>query len=158
MNSPVSLRLASSFRNRMILIFFMIIIVPFLLFAYYAHIKAIEGISNANMTASINYLQQSRGNFENYLETLNNQVNDLIGNKQLQSLLSRPPANAAEEDAFTLSLIGLIYQKTASVDAFRFHVYPTDPARYADYMSTIGEPVGVKDEPWFRKSLDSVSP
>lgn len=158
MSRPISLRLASSFRNRMILIFLMIIIVPFLLFAYYAHIKAIEGISNANMTASINYLQQSRGNFENYLETLNDQINDLIGNKELQSLLSHPPANAAEEDAFTLNLIGLIYQKTSSIDAFRFHVYPIDPSEYADYMSTIGEPVGVEYEPWFRKSLHTVSP
>ncbi|MBM7564940.1 sensor histidine kinase [Paenibacillus sacheonensis] len=158
MNSPVSLRLAPSLRNRMILIFFMIIIVPFLLFAYYAHIKAIEGISNANMTASVNYLQQSKGNFENYLESLNDQINDLIGNKQLQSLLSRPPESAAEEDAFTLSLISLIYQKTASVDAFRFHVYPIDPSKYADYMSTIGEPVDVEHESWFRKSLVTVSP
>ncbi|SFJ78876.1 HAMP domain-containing protein [Paenibacillus sp. UNC496MF] len=159
MTSPVSLRLASSFRNRMILIFFMIIIVPFLLFAYYAHIKAIEGISDANMNASINYLQQSRGNFESYLENLNDQVNGLIGNKQLQALLSAPaPANAATEDAFTLNLVSLIYQKTSSIDAFRIHVYPIDPAKYKDYMSTIGEPDRVQDEPWFRRSLNTVSP
>ena len=159
MSSPVSLRLASSFRNRMILIFFMIIIVPFLLFAYYAHIKAIEGISNANMTASINYLQQSRGNFENYLESLNNQINGLIGNKQLQNLLSAPPpADPASEDAFTLNMVSLIYQKTSTIDAFRIHVYPIDPSKYTDYMSTIGEPDRVQDEPWFRKSLASVSP
>ncbi|WP_219834055.1 sensor histidine kinase [Paenibacillus sp. R14(2021)] len=159
MNSPVSLRLASSFRNRMILIFFMIIIVPFLLFAYYAHIKAIEGISNANMTASINYLRQSRGNFESYLEALNDQVNGLIGNKQLQRLLGEPPpANAASEDAFTLNMVSLIYQKTSTIDAFRIHVYPIDPSKYTDYMSTIGEPDHVQDEPWFQKSIGTVSP
>ncbi|QHW32861.1 sensor histidine kinase [Paenibacillus rhizovicinus] len=157
MNRPVSLRLASSFRNRMILIFFMIIIVPFLLFAYYAHIKAIEGISNANMTASVNYLEQSRNNFENYLKTMNDQVNDMIGNKKLQSLLALPPGSSAD-DSFTLNLVSLIYQYTSTIDAFRIHVYPIDPSKYPEYMSTIGESEDVKNEPWFRKSLNTVSP
>jgi two-component system sensor histidine kinase YesM len=87
-----SLRFASSFRNKVILIFFMIIIVPFLLFAYYAHIKSIEGISNANMTISMSYLQQTRKNFEIYLNQLNDQINEIIGDKQLQDLLEKKPA------------------------------------------------------------------
>jgi two-component system, sensor histidine kinase YesM len=67
----------------MILIFFMIIIVPFLFFAYYAHIKSIEGITNVNTNFSMSYLKQAKKNFEIYLNQLNDQVNDVIGNQQV---------------------------------------------------------------------------
>jgi two-component system sensor histidine kinase YesM len=55
-------RLASSFRNKMILIFFAITIVPFIVFEYYAYMKSIEGIKNANSTFSMSYLQQAKTN------------------------------------------------------------------------------------------------
>ncbi|MBB6637249.1 cache domain-containing sensor histidine kinase [Cohnella thailandensis] len=158
MNKRVSLRLASSFRNRMILIFFMIIIVPFLLFAYYAHIKSIEGISNANLSMTNNYLLQARKNFEIYLNALNDQVNELIGNKTLQDLLETPPANSSEADIATVNLLTVIYQKSAQIDAFRVRVYPIDPSKYPDYMSTIGEPAAVAREEWFLHSVATVSP
>lgn len=74
-----TLRLGASLRNRIILVFFMIIIVPFLIFAYYAHIKSIEGITNTSTKISLSYLQQATKNFEIYLNTLNDQVNTLIG-------------------------------------------------------------------------------
>lgn len=157
MSRLASLRLATSFRNRMILIFFAIIIVPFLLFAYYSHIKSIEGISNANMSMTNSYLLQSRKNFEIYLNNLNDQVNDLIGNKTLQDLLGSEPKNAADADAFTMNLLTLLYQRTSSIDAYRVRVYPIEPSLYPDYMSTIGDP-GAESESWFQLSKTNVSP
>lgn len=157
MNKGISLRLASSLRNRMILIFFMIIVVPFLWFAYYAHVKSIEGISNANLSMTNNYLLQVRTNFQNYLSALNDQVNDLIGDKRLQDLLEPAGGDAASEESFTVDLLTWLYQRTSAVDAFRVSVYPIDPGRYADYLSTIGEP-NVGAQPWFRQSAAQVSP
>ncbi|MCD9025586.1 cache domain-containing sensor histidine kinase [Cohnella silvisoli] len=152
-----SLRLASSFRNRVILIFFMIIIVPFLLFAYYAHIKSIEGISNANTKISMSYLLQTRKNFEIYLNRLNNQINDIIGNKQIQSLLEQRPENPAEEEAFAVNLLSLLYQKTPGIDAFRVNVFPIKPASYPTYMSMVGVS-NLEKESWFLNSKATVSP
>ncbi|WP_217596627.1 sensor histidine kinase [Cohnella sp. GbtcB17] len=157
MNKGISLRLASSLRNRMILIFFMIIVVPFLWFAYYAHVKSIEGISNANLSMANNYLLQVRTNFQNYLGALNDQVNDLIGDKRLQDLLEPAGGDAANGESFTVDLLTWLYQRTSSVDAFRVSVYPIDPGRYADYLSTIGEP-NVGAQAWFRQSAAQVSP
>ncbi|MEK0317798.1 cache domain-containing sensor histidine kinase [Cohnella sp. 56] len=157
MSKAISLRLASSLRNRMILIFFMIIVVPFLWFAYYAHVKSIEGISNANLSMTNNYLLQVRKNFQNYLSALNEQVNDLIGDKRLQDLLEPAGAGAASEESFTVDLLTWLYQRTSSVDAFRVSVYPVDPARHADYLSTIGEP-NIGAQTWFRQSAAQVSP
>lgn len=157
MSRAISLRLASSLRNRMILIFFMIIVVPFLWFAYYAHVKSIEGISNANLSMANNYLLQVRTNFQNYLGALNEQVNDLIGDKRLQDLLEPAGGGAASEESFTVDLLTWLYQRTSTVDAFRVSVYPVDPTRYADYLSTIGEP-NVGAQAWFRQSAAQVSP
>jgi len=157
MSKGISLRLASSLRNRMILIFFMIIVVPFLWFAYYAHVKSIEGISNANLSMTNNYLLQVRTNFQNYLSALNEQVNDLIGDKRLQELLEPAGVGAAGEESFTVDLLTWLYQRTSSVDAFRVSVYPVDPTGYDDYLSTIGEP-NVGAQAWFRQSAAQVSP
>lgn len=156
--NKVSFRLASSFRNRMILIFFMIIIVPFLLFAYYAHIKSIEGISNTNTKMSMSYLLQARKNFEIYLNTLNEQVNEVIGNKALQDLLEKEPLDQAEEEAFTVNLLTVLYHATPVIDAFRVKVYPIKPTVYPSYMRTIDESVRIGDQYWFQRSKSTVSP
>ncbi|WP_317618428.1 sensor histidine kinase [Paenibacillus sp. PL91] len=156
--NKVSFRLASSFRNRMILIFFMIIIVPFLLFAYYAHIKSIEGISNTNTTMSMSYLLQARKNFEIYLNKLNEQVNEVIGNKALQDLLEKEPRDQAEEEAFTVNLLTVLYHATPAIDAFRVKVYPIVPTDYPSYMRTIDESVRIGDQYWFQRSKATVSP
>ncbi|OBZ12569.1 MULTISPECIES: sensor histidine kinase [Bacillales] len=156
--NKVSFRLASSFRNRMILIFFMIIIVPFLLFAYYAHIKSIEGISNTNTTMSMSYLLQARKNFEIYLNKLNDQVNEVIGNKALQDLLEKEPKDQAEEEAFTVNLLTVLYHATPAIDGFRVKVYPIKPTDYPSYMRTIDESVRIGDQYWFQRSKATVSP
>ncbi len=153
-----SMRLGSSFRNRMILVFFMIIIVPFLIFAYYAHIKSIEGITNTNTKISLSYLEQAKKNFEIYLYTLNDQVNTLIGNKNVQDLLLDTPRNSNEEEAFTVNLLTVLYPAASQIDAFRVRVYPMDPALYPSYMNTLGESASIASEAWFQKSKASVSP
>ncbi|MBW7454020.1 cache domain-containing protein, partial [Paenibacillus sepulcri] len=150
--SKTYMRLAYSFRNRMIIIFFAIIIVPFLLFAYYAHIKSIEGISNANSTFSMSYLQQAKTNFEAYLHELNDQINALIGNKDLQQALEQLPGTTVHEEDFTVSMVSTLYKNTPLIDALRVRVYPLDPSRYPTYMSTIGESDQLGREDWFIQS------
>lgn len=151
-------QLLSSFRNRMFLIFFAIIIVPFLLFAYYAHIKSIEGIMNANTSIQTSYLLQARKNFEIYLNDVNDQVNDLIGNKRVQELLEREPANGTEEENFTVNMLTVLYQSTPLVDAFRVRLFPMHPQVYPTYMNTIHESMDVITEDWFRLSQVTVRP
>lgn len=153
-----SLRRGSSFRNRIILVFFMIIILPFLIFAYFAHIKSIEGITNTNTKISLSYLQQAGKNFEIYLNKLNDQVNTLIGNKRVQDLLLDSPKDSVDEENFTVDLLTVLYQATPQIDAFRVKVYPIKPSLYPSYMNTIGENVDITSEDWFRKSQGNVSP
>ncbi|QJD87032.1 cache domain-containing sensor histidine kinase [Cohnella herbarum] len=153
-----SLRLASSFRNKMILIFFAITIVPFIIFAYYAYMKSIEGIKNANATFSMSYLQQAKMNFETYLDQLNDQVNDLIGNRSVQQWLEREPWSNEEEEAFAVNMLGFVYQRKPQIDALRVRILPLNPSRYPTYMNTMGESIEVGEEEWFRKSKATVVP
>ncbi|TVY01179.1 cache domain-containing sensor histidine kinase [Cohnella terricola] len=153
-----SLNLASSFRNKMILIFFAITIVPFFVFAYYSYMKSVEGIQIANATFSMTYLQQTKENFETYLGQLNDQVNDVIGNKFVQQWLEREPRNPEEEETFAENMLALVYMKIPQVDALRFRVFPMKPSLYPTYMNTMGESTSIEDESWFRRSSASVVP
>lgn len=142
----------------MILIFFAITIVPFIIFAYYAYMKSIEGIKNANATFSMSYLQQAKMNFETYLDQLNDQVNDLIGNKSVQQWLEREPWSNEEEEAFAVNMLGFVYQRKPQIDALRVRILPLNPSRYPTYMNTMGESIEVGEEEWFRKSKATVVP
>ncbi|MGG6310426.1 sensor histidine kinase [Paenibacillus macerans] len=148
-----------SLRDRVILIFFAMLVVPFLLFAYYSHVKAIEGISNANNITSFSYLMQARKNFETYLTRLNDQVNDLIGNQQLQGLLEQLAEDPADEGLVTVNILSLMNQRTSTIDAFRVHLYPADPVRYPIYMSTVGGGSRqITEQNWFKKISVSSTP
>ncbi|TFE29411.1 cache domain-containing sensor histidine kinase [Cohnella luojiensis] len=154
----ISLGLASSFRNKMILIFFAITIVPFIIFAYYSYMKSIEGIKNANATFSMSYLQQAKMNFETYLGQLNDQINNVIGNKSVQDWLEHEPSNGDEEEIFAVNMLGLVYAKMPQIDALRVRVYPLDPSLYPTYMNTMGLPSQIGEEEWFRTAKASVVP
>ncbi|OXS61770.1 sensor histidine kinase [Cohnella sp. CIP 111063] len=153
-----SLKLASSFRNKMILIFFAITIVPFIVFAYYAYLKSIEGIQNANATFSMSYLQQAKANFETYLTQVNDRINDLIGNRSLQTWLEHEPRSQEEEEAFAVNMLALVYQHKPQIDALRVRVYPLKPSLYPNYMNTMGVSTQVEQESWFKASSGSVVP
>ncbi|QJC51509.1 sensor histidine kinase [Paenibacillus albicereus] len=153
-----SLKLASSFRNKMIFLFFAITIVPFLLFASYAYTKSVEGIQNANATFSMDYLEQTKRNVEAYLNQLNDQVNDLIGDGALQAMLAAPPDEAGEEEAVAVDLLNLVYQKKKQIDALQVRVFPLPMEAYPTYMRTLGAPPGVEREAWFERARQSVVP
>ncbi|KAI7255720.1 hypothetical protein KC345_g11087, partial [Hortaea werneckii] len=104
------------------------------------------------------FLIQARKSFEVYLSQLNSQMNDLIGNKQLQDLLKTAPAGWEEEELFTVNMLTLLNNQALAIDAFRVHIYPIDPAAYTDYMNTIGEPGLEGREEWFQKARSSISP
>ncbi|QGG55675.1 cache domain-containing sensor histidine kinase [Paenibacillus sp. B01] len=153
-----SLKLASSFRNKMIFLFFAITIVPFLLFASYAYTKSVEGIQNANATFSMDYLEQTKRNVEAYLNQLNDQVNDLIGDGALQAMLAEPPDEGGEEEAVAVDLLNLVYQRKKQIDALQVRVFPLPTEAYPTYMRTLGAPAGVEREAWFGRARLGVVP
>ncbi|MBB6729540.1 cache domain-containing sensor histidine kinase [Cohnella zeiphila] len=152
------LKLLSSFRNKMILIFFAITIVPFFLFASYAYMKSVEGIKYANSTFSMSYLEQAKINMETYLNQLNDQINELIGDKSFQQLLEKPPQSSQEEENFAVNMLSLVYQRKIQIDAQQLRVYPLNPELYPTYMRTMGEPTKIGEEEWFREAKKSVVP
>ncbi|MFC5530553.1 cache domain-containing sensor histidine kinase [Cohnella yongneupensis] len=156
--NKASLRLVSSFRNKMILIFFAITIVPFILFAYYAYNKSIEGISNSSSTFSMSYLQQAKANFETYLGQVNDQINDLIGNKELQGLLEKPLVTEEDEDEVSSDLVSFMYPRVRQINAAGVRVFPMNPELYPTYMTTLSEPLDIAQSPWFIVASKSVVP
>lgn len=152
------LRLASSLRNRMILIFLAITIVPFILFSAYAHTKSVEGIQQANATFSMSYLEQSKINLEAYLAKLNDQMNELIGDKKLQDLLEQPPASSQDEVSASVDLLNIVYQKKKQMDALQLRVYPLNSEAYPTYLRALEVTTSTRNEDWFQNAANSTLP
>ncbi|OPH55983.1 histidine kinase [Paenibacillus ferrarius] len=159
MNNSITQRVIS-FRNKMILIFIFMTIIPFVLFAYYAHLKSVEGISHANSAFAMDYTIQSKENFDGYLAHLNNQINDVIGNSKLQQLLAEEPKTSADEIAFSSEMLNLVYQNMPYIDAFQVRVVPMVPSKYPNYMSSriLNFSGDIENEAWFKQSIRSVTP
>jgi two-component system, sensor histidine kinase YesM len=159
MNNGVVQRLAS-FRNKMILVFIFMTIIPFVLFAYYAHVKSVEGISNANSAFAMDYLIQSKENFDEYLTHLNNQINEVIGDVKFQQLMAVAPVTPDEESAFTTDMLNLVYQNMPYIDAFQIRVFPIDPSHYPYYMSSrlLNFAGNIENQAWFKQSVQTVTP
>ncbi|RXZ83270.1 sensor histidine kinase [Paenibacillaceae bacterium] len=140
------------------MLFLAVIIVPFLLFAYYSHNKSIEGISSTNTKMTKSYLQQAKKNFDIYLSVLNEQVNDLIGNPVLQDMFSQEPVSVEDEERLSLEMLSFLYSSSTAVDAFRLKLYPMKPASYLEYLKAIDVPADIEDQDWFRRSRLNQSP
>ncbi|REE85135.1 histidine kinase/DNA gyrase B/HSP90-like ATPase [Paenibacillus taihuensis] len=156
--SSYSMQQAASLRNKVIAMFFLIIIVPFLLFAYYAHIKSVEGISNANASFSMDYMLQSKRNLDQYLNQLNDQINGIIGNVKFQSLMEQSMKPTIDESAFISGMTLLLDQNRSSVDAFRVRAFPINPSQHPLYYRTLDEPQGFTESAWFRSAQTTVTP
>ncbi|SDW43508.1 sensor histidine kinase [Paenibacillus sp. CF384] len=156
--SSYTLQQAASLRNKVIGIFFIIIIVPFLLFAYYAHIKSVEGISNANASFSMDYMLQSKRNLDRYLNQLNEQINGIIGNTKFQQLMENSMTPTKDESSFISGMMLLLDQSKSQVDAFRVRVFPIDPNEHPMYINTLDEQKGFQTSNWFKAAQKTITP
>lgn len=152
------LRMFTSIRNRMILIFFAITIVPFILYSFYAHSKSVEGIEQAYATFSMSYLEQSKMNVEGYLSTIDNQINELIGDRSLQKLLEHPPKQSKDEISASVDLLNIVYKKKKQMDVFQLTVIPFQYNAYPTYMRAIEISSSLGNESWFLASRGSPLP
>ncbi len=110
------------------------------------------------MTFSMSYLEQAKINVEAYLAQLNDDMNSLIGNKSLQYLLERPPLTTMEEEAVSVDMLSIVYQKKKQMDALQLRVYPLIPSAYPTYMRAMEESVSVSKEEWFIHAAESTVP
>jgi len=150
--------LSTSLRNRLIFLFFIVIVIPFLIFAYYSHTKSIEAITTTNTKTMKSYLKQAEKNFDIYLTLLNDQVNDLIGNRALQNLFSKDITTVEAQEELSMEMLSFMYQHATTVDAFRVKLYPVKLNDYPQYISAIGAAPDTEEQYWFRKSRLSQTP
>jgi two-component system sensor histidine kinase YesM len=138
-----------SVRKRIVVLFFIFIILPFIFLAYYSYHQSVKGISEANASFSLDFLIQSKKNFEGYLKDLNEQMNNLIGTKKLQDLMIIKPKGTVEEEAYAAELENFVYEKKPVVDAYRIRVYPLLPLPYNAYIRHFYYGNDISKQNWF---------
>jgi two-component system sensor histidine kinase YesM len=138
-----------SVRKKIVALVFLCIILPFIYLAYFAYNQSIKGISDANASFSLDFLIQSKKNFEGYLKDLNAQMNNLIGTSKLQDLMIRAPKGAMEEQAYAADLEIFLNDNKAAVDAYRIRIYPLKPLPYNAYMRNFYYGHNISLQNWF---------
>ncbi|QJD86464.1 sensor histidine kinase [Cohnella herbarum] len=126
-----------SFRRKIIVLILLVLVAPFLFISIYSYRQSVEGISNANALFWSEYMIQTARNLDEQLEKLNDQINDVIGNRHLQELLREETKDSQEERAFISAMSELTYQKKNEMGVYRIRVYPIHAAAYPEYMKMI---------------------
>ncbi|THF77119.1 cache domain-containing sensor histidine kinase [Cohnella fermenti] len=145
-----------SFRTKMIVVFFLITIIPFAFFAFYSHSRSVEGIIQANAMFSLDYAEQSASNMDQYLQSLKDQINEVIGNDTVQELLGG--GGTMDEGDFVLEMLNFAYGKSVTVDAFRVRIFPIHPDSFPIYNDALGYARSPEETEWFRQAAGSVTP
>jgi len=151
----------SSFRQKIIVLFVLLILAPFLFFAYFSNQQSVKSISEANQSFYLAYLMQSRKNFEIYLKDLNNTINDIIGEKQLQRMLDAKPQSQEEEGKIAIEMMNFISQKQltiSTINAFRLRIYPVHPENFPTYISNLDDPPNLAEQAWFKEEIAYAKP
>ncbi|MCU6795544.1 sensor histidine kinase [Paenibacillus sp. WQ 127069] len=150
-----------SFRRKIIVLFFCLILAPFLFFSYYSYHQSTKGISDASESFYIAYFMQNRKNFDAYLDGLNNSINDIIGTKQLQQLLDTKPQTPEEDSNVAVEMASFIYQKQlllGSAGAFRLRIYPVHLEDYPTFTKNLDDGSGLAEQAWFRDEISHGKP
>lgn len=138
-----------SIRGTIIVLFFMVIVTPFLFFSYYSSQKSIESISEANAAFSMDSLYQKGKIFEDYLVNINFRMNDIIASDEFQSLFANVSSDAEGEMEFTAKLNRLIDEQKQINEVHNIRIYPINPEAYPAYMNSLDGGDEVISEPWF---------
>ncbi|MFC4777059.1 sensor histidine kinase [Paenibacillus sp. GCM10023252] len=147
-----------SIRSQIILMFFLVIVTPFGLFSYQSHLKSVDAISGVNANYAMDYLVQSRERIETRLAETNAMMHEAVGSEVIQSLMVRPYQDADDIRYFISEMLSYSYTQRLVTEALRIRIFPAEPDRYPEYLSTIDVNSNLADEEWFKEVRESGKP
>ncbi len=140
------------------ILFIILIVFPFGFVGYFSYHKSIEAIRQVNTEASMEIMDKSGKNLDNYLNMASNFQNELMFSEELQNLLATEPQTDLEELLFAERLIkytGLLQNQT---NGYTIRLFPIDPDRYKSFKYTIFNGLDIEREAWFKRIRDNSPP
>ncbi|MBW5446484.1 HAMP domain-containing protein [Cohnella sp. CFH 77786] len=147
-----------SIRHKVILLFFLVIMLPFLFIGYFSHSKSVEAIQNVSAAISSQMMEKNARNLDNYLELVSKTQNEIMYSADMQNLLSIIPSNTLEELEIASKLIQYSSSLSSNSHDYSIRIFPIDPSRYPTFTHSIYHNVDVEKEEWFTDAKSMKSP
>jgi sensor histidine kinase YesM len=147
-----------SIRRQVILLFFLVIVLPFLFIGYFAYSKSVKAIQNVSSIVSEEMMSKNAKNLENYLDLVDSAQNDIMYSPEMQNLLTIVPKNTLEELEIANQLIQYTNILSMNSHAYSIRIFPIEPSRYPTFTQAIYQGIDVEKEPWFRDAKEMKSP
>lgn len=159
MSRPVRAPLGRfSIRSQVILLFFLIVVLPFLFIGYFAYSKSIKAIQNVSSIVSMEMMDKNAKVLDNYLDLVDNAQNEIMYSREMQDLLSIRPADELEELEIASRLVQYTGMLNSNTHAYTIRIFPIEPSRYPTFTHTIYQDADVESQAWFRLAKEMRSP
>lgn len=145
-------------RHQVILLFFLVIVLPFLFIGYFSRSKSVEAIQHISAAISSQMMEKNAKNLDNYLELVSKTQNDIMYSADMQNLLSIVPSDTLEELEIASKLIQYTSLLSSNSHDFSIRIFPIDPTRYPTFTHSIYHNVDVEKEEWFTDAKSMKSP
>lgn len=134
-----------SMRYRVLFVFFIVTILPFLLVGYIAWSKAEKTIRSTNLDAVV----LTGKNLNYYFQYVQHEQDKLMASDEMQALMSRLGRPGQDDIAFANELLSYVDSVNYANRLFELRVLPLDPADAPTYMRSVYGQLNVASQPWF---------
>ncbi|MCC3371957.1 sensor histidine kinase [Cohnella sp. REN36] len=140
-----------SMRYRVLFVFFILIVVPFLLVGYIALSKSEKTIRSTNLDAVV----LTGKNLNYYFRYVEKEQDKLMASDDMQRLMSKGKRLRSDEIVFTDELLSFVDDINYSNALFKIRVLPLDPYAMPTYMRSVYGMSDVGAQPWYREIVTS---
>lgn len=147
-----------SIRHQMIILFFLVIMLPFIFIGYFSYSRSVEAIQDVSYVMSSQMVEKNARTLDNYLELVSKAQNEIMYSADMQNLLSITPSNTLEELTIASRLIQYTSLLSSNSHDFSIRIFPIDPGRYPTFTHSIYQNIDVEREEWFSNAKVMKSP
>jgi two-component system sensor histidine kinase YesM len=139
-----------SIRNQVILVFFLIIVLPFVFIGYFSYSKSVKAIQNVSSVISEDMMVKNANNLDNYLNLVDKAQSEIMFSPEMQNLLSIEPADTLQEMEVASKIIQYSSLLSSNSHAYAIRIFPIEPSRYPSFTHSIYQDVDIESQEWFR--------
>lgn len=147
-----------SIRHQVILLFFMVIALPFLFIGYFSYSKSVKAIQNVSSVVSKEMMLKNAKNLDNYLDLVDMAQNEIMYSAEMQRLLSIEPEDVLAELEIAAQLNQYSSMLSTNALAYSIRIFPIEPSRYPTFTHSIYHGIDVEKEEWFNQAKEKKSP
>lgn len=143
----------------MIILFFIIVALPFVFIGYFAYSKSVETVEAVNSTVSLDMIGRTGKNVDAFLREINDVQNDIMKSPDVQAVLSREPVNRLDEINLSSELVRLMNAKNNAQNSLTtVRIFPWEPSRYPAFLNAAYPGVDIETQAWFTWSKERGKP